>query len=70
MEVKELANKIKELNIVGCTYCPFSERTTCKIHGIICVDNNRNINYAKSLLQLEHFFEGEVKEILEEEKND
>ena len=71
MEVKELTKKIKKLNIEGCTDCPFYKRDGCKVHGNICIDNNRNINNAKGLLQLEHFFKtGEVKEILEEEGND
>ena len=71
MEVKELAERIKELNIQSCTYCPFYKRDNCKLHGNICIDNSRNINNAKGLLQLEHFFKtGEVKEILEEEEND
>jgi hypothetical protein len=69
MKVKNLAGKIKELNIEGCTSCPFNERTTCKIHGNICISINNNIDNAKGLLQLEHFFKtGEVKEILEGEK--
>ena len=69
MKVKKLAKKIKELNIEGCASCPFNERATCKIHGNICISINNNINNAKGLLQLEHFFKtGDVKEILEEEK--
>lgn len=76
MEVKELANKIKELNIASCTSCPFCEEERwfgrdCKLHGTICICIDVNIGSAESLLQLEHFFEtGEVKEILEEEEND
>lgn len=68
MEVKELAKKIRELNIESCTYCPFYKRDDCKLHGNICIDNSRNINNAKGLLQLEHFFKtGEVKEILNDD---
>lgn len=71
MEVKELAERIKELNIQSCTGCPFHKRDDCKLHGTVCIDINNNIGSAESLLQLEHFFEtGEVKEILEEEEND
>lgn len=70
MEVKELAKKIKELGIESCTDCPFYKRDGCKIHGNICIDNKRNINNAKGLLQLEHFIKtGEIKEILEEEND-
>lgn len=63
MKVKELANKIKELNIESCTCCPFYKRDGCKLHGTICVCIDVNIGSAESLLQLEHFFEtGEVKD--------
>lgn len=74
MKVKELAKKIKELDIASCTSCPFCEEARwfgrdCKLHGTICVCIDVNIGSAESLLQLEHFFKtGEVKEILEEEK--
>lgn len=70
MEVKELAEKIKELNIDSCTSCPF-KRDYCELHGVACIDVNENLGFAESLLQLEHFFEtGAIKKILEEEKND
>ena len=71
MKVKKLAKKIKELNIEGCTDCPFYKRDGCKIHGNICIDNSRNINNAKGLLQLEHFVKTkEIIEILEEKESD
>lgn len=67
MKVKELANKIKELNIASCTSCPF-KRDYCELHGVACIDVNENLGFAESLLQLEHFFEtGAIKKILEEE---
>lgn len=71
MKVKNLAEKIKELNIDSCTSCPFYKRDDCKLHGTVCIDINNNIGTAEGLLQLEHFIKtGEVKEILEEEEND
>lgn len=69
MKVKNLAEKIKKLNIDSCTSCPFYKRDDCKLHGTVCIDINNNIGTAESLLQLQHFLKtGEVKEILEEEE--
>lgn len=69
MEVKELARKIKELNIECCAGCPFYKRDVlrvgCKLHASVCVCINvdSNVDNAEGLLQLEHFFEtGEVKD--------
>lgn len=70
MEVKELAERIKELNIQSCTYCPFYKRDDCKLHGTVCIDINNNIGTAEGLLQLQHFIKtGAIKEILEEEND-
>lgn len=63
MKVKNLAEKIKKLNIDSCTSCPFYKRDDCKLHGTVCIDINNNIGTAESLLQLQHFLKtGEVKE--------
>lgn len=71
MKVKNLAKKIKELNIESCTDCPFYKRDGCKIHGTICIGTAHNVDTAKGLLQLEHFIKTkEIVEILEEEEND
>lgn len=68
MKVKNLAEKIKELNIDSCTSCPFYKRDDCKLHGTVCIDINNNIGTAEGLLQLQHFIKtGAIKEILEEE---
>lgn len=69
MKVKNLAEKIKELNIDSCTSCPFYKRDDCKLHGTVCIDINNNIGTAEGLLQLQHFIKtGAIKEILEEEE--
>lgn len=71
MKVKNLAEKIKELNIDSCTSCPFYKRDDCKLHGTVCIDINNNIGTAEGLLQLQHFIKtGAIKELLEEEEND
>lgn len=68
MKIKNLAEKIKELNIDSCTSCPFYKRDDCKLHGTVCIDINNNIGTAEGLLQLQHFIKtGAIKEILEEE---
>lgn len=69
MKIKNLAEKIKELNIDSCTSCPFYKRDDCKLHGTVCIDINNNIGTAEGLLQLQHFIKtGAIKEILEEEE--
>lgn len=67
MEVKELAKKIRELNIETCGDCPFYETPIiCKLHGDICIMDSTEV--AKGLLQLKMFFETEeVKEILNDD---
>lgn len=66
MKVKELAKKIKEMNVQSCGYCPFHKEirygNDCKLHSSMCIYKGRNTAIADDILQLEKYFGAEGHE--------
>lgn len=63
MKVKKLVKKIEEINVQGCSDCPFSnKRLDCKLSSSMCIYKGRNTAIADDILQLEKYFGAERHE--------